>query len=193
MKLKTILASTAVMASLFTGCAQPGLNTSSSSVYVDPEFQGAPKWVMMPFVNGHICDIGSAPRNAGNDFSFQRDIAMGNARDNLARQISVKVSNMLKTFKSSTGAGTDATFDNSASNVSKQIASETLTNTRVHDSWISSSGTLYVLMVVDTPTVENAMDKSVKTSFKNDKAMYQRFLHAKAQGELEQELEKMDK
>ena len=197
-KLIKVLATTAVASVAFTGCNQTGLKTPASTVveptvYVDPEFQGAPKWVTMPFVNGHVCAIGSSPRNAGHDMNFQRDLAMGNARDNLARQIAVKVSNLLKSYKSSTGTGKNGTYDNSASTVSKQVASETLRNTRPQDSWISRSGTFYVLMVIDTPTVADAMDKNVKTSFKNDKAMYQRFLHSKAQGELEKELEKIDK
>jgi len=34
------------------------------------------------------------------------------------------------------------------------------------------------------------MDEAVQTSFKNDKAMYQKFLAAKADGELDAELEK---
>jgi hypothetical protein len=37
------------------------------------------------------------------------------------------------------------------------------------------------------------MEKSVKTSFKNDKALYQKFLASKAQGELEAELEKLNR
>ena len=34
------------------------------------------------------------------------------------------------------------------------------------------------------------MDKAIKTSFKNDNAMYQKFLAAKADGQLDTELEK---
>jgi hypothetical protein len=34
------------------------------------------------------------------------------------------------------------------------------------------------------------MEEAVKTSFKNDKAMYQKFLAAKAEGDLDKQLEK---
>jgi hypothetical protein len=190
-----LLASGVVVSAVLTGCNQAGLNapTSSGDIYVDPEFQGAPDWVMnTPFINGKLTAVGSAPRNAGNDMQFQKELAIGSGRDNLARQISISVKNMLKRFASSTGTGKDGTYDNSSETVSKQIASETITNSRAIKSWISKTGTYYVLVVKDTSSVVDTMDKKVKTSYKNDKAMYQRFLHAKAQGELEQELEKMN-
>ena len=79
---------------------------------------------------------------------------------------------------------------NQVSLVSKQIASQTLRGTRIKDTWISKTGTLYVLMIVDSKSVAKLMEKQIKTSFKNDKAMYQKFLAAKAQGELDAELAK---
>ena len=43
---------------------------------------------------------------------------------------------------------------------------------------------------INTEEVKNKMEDAVKTSFKNDKAMYQKFLAEKANGELAAELEK---
>ena len=180
------------MASIvFTSCTttQPKV----SEKYIDMELKDAPKWVMMPEVKGYIAELGSASKNAGNDFSFQREEAMADARDNLTKQISIKVNNMFKSFKSITGSGKDSTFDKSSEKVSKQIASQTLSGTKVKDTWISRSGTLYILMVIDTDIVSDMMEKAVKTSFNNNKALYQKFLASKAQGELEQELEKANK
>ena len=176
---------------VFTGCWNN--EPTVEETYIDPELKGAPKWVMLPEVKGFIAELGSASKNAGNDFSFQREEAMADARDNIAKQISIKVNNMFKAFKSVTGSGKDSTFDKSSEKVSKQIASQTLSGTKVKDTWISRSGTLYILMIVDTESVSAMMEKAVKTSFKNDKAMYQKFLASKAQGELEQELEKLNK
>lgn len=186
-----ILLVIAFVGNLFVGCAGTNPNVSSSNT--NHELKDAPKWVMNPFVKGYITELGSASKNAGNDFSFQREEAMANARDNLAKQISTKTSNMFKSFKAATGSGTSATFDKSSETVSKQIASQTLSGSRVQDTWISNSGTLYILMVLDTKAVENMMEESVKTSFKNDKALYQKFFASKAQGELTSELEKLNK
>ena len=193
--MKKILLSTAVMATLlFTGCVKQDA-TPDEQVYVDPELAGAPTWVMMPMVEGSISEVGSAKKNAGGDISFQRNEAMADARDNLARQIETKVANMFKSFKSSTGNQENGSFDKSVESVSKQIASTTLRGTVVKGTWISKTGSLYVLVAVDTESVAQMMEKAAKSnsSFKNDEALYQKFLAAKAQGELGAELEKMNK
>ncbi len=192
---KTLLKSLMILAmasAIFTGCGgtkQPDVQ----DVYVDPELKGAPKWVMMPMVPGYVSEVGSAARNAGNSMSFQRDTAMTDARNNIAKQLSVKVGASFKSFTSTTGTGKASTFDNANERVSKQIANQTLRGTIVKDTWISRSGTLYVLMIIDTKTVEDMMDRTVKTSFKNDKAMYAKFLASKAQGELAKDLEAFNK
>ena len=43
---------------------------------------------------------------------------------------------------------------------------------------------------ISNDPVKAKIEKAVKTSFKNDKAMYQKFLASKADGELDKELEK---
>lgn len=192
---KLVLKSLAIgvmTASLFTACSSSAQPKKDESAYVDPEFQGAPSWVLNPMVEGAIADIGSAPRNAGNDFGFQRDEAIANARDNIAKQMQIKVSNMFKSFKASTGSGKDSTFDKSVESVSKQVASQNLSGSKMVKQWRSKTGTLYVLVAISTDGVKKDMEKSVKTSFKNDKALYQKFLAAKAQGELDKELEKFN-
>jgi hypothetical protein len=185
--------------SLFTGCGSsnkselPKAKKVGENTFVNPELQGAPKWVLMPQVKGYVAEMGSAPANMGNDISFQREEAMADARSNIARQIETKVNTMFKSYKGVTGGGKDATFDKSSESVSKQIASQTLEGTVVKDTWISKSNTLYILMVVDTKEVISMMEDAMNTSFKNNKAMYQKFLASKAQDELSNELEKLDR
>ncbi|MFA9373270.1 LPP20 family lipoprotein [Poseidonibacter sp.] len=181
-------AASLVLATIFTGCTSTEPKAPEESTFVDAEFQGAPQWVLSPFVEGAIADMGSAKRNAGNDFSFQREEAVADARNNLARQLDTKVSNMIKTYK----ASTSETYDKSIESVSKQIASQTLVGSKATKMWRSKTGTLYVLVVLNSEIVKDQMDKAIKTSFKNDKAMYQKFLASKAQGELDKELEKLE-
>lgn len=201
-KVLKVSASTLFAASvLFTGCANKNNAVNSSanssfatnSTYVDPELQGAPKWVMIPHVEGFVSEVGSAPKNASDDKSFQRAEAMADARDNLANQISINVDNMFKRFKGSTGNAKNASFDRSSESVSKQIASQTLNNTVVKDTWISKSGTLYILMAIDTSAVIDTTEDAIKSSFKNDDALYQKFLASKAQDELAKEIEKLNR
>jgi hypothetical protein len=195
--LKTILVLS--VASLFAGCGSsnkpelPKAKKVGENTFVNPELQGAPKWVLMPQVKGYVAEMGSAPANMGNDISFQREEAMADARSNIARQIETKVNTMFKSYKGVTGGGKDATFDKSSESVSKQLASQTLEGTVVKDTWISKSNTLYILMIVDTKEVISMMEDAMNTSFKNNKAMYQKFLASKAQNELSDELEKLDR
>ena len=186
---------TAIAGTLFTGC---GSNEPTPSVTKAPEAdfrckqdgQLAPKWTCNPYVEGSIASIGIAKMNAGNDKSMQRSEALADGRDGLASQISTKVSNLFKSYKGTTGSGTAATFDASSSKVSKQLASQTLNGTRAIDSWTSAKNELYLLVAVSNEPVKKSMDKAIKTSFKNDNAMYQKFLAAKADGDLDKELEK---
>jgi hypothetical protein len=182
------LALSFLAATIFTGCGSKEAKVPEQATYVDAEFDGAPQWVLSPFVEGAVADMGSAKRNAGNDFSFQREEAIADGRNNLTRQLSIKVSNMIKTFKSSTSE----TYDKSIDSVSKQIASKTLLGSKATKMWRSKTGTLYVLVVLNADLVKDQMDQTIKTSFKNDKAMYQKFLASKAQGELDNELEKLE-
>jgi len=170
-----------LISSIFWGCSQ--------KIYVENELKDAPEWVTIPKVKGYIAEVGSATTNSANDFNFQREEAMADARDNLAKQISIKVDNMFKSFKAVTGNGQESTFDKSIEKVSKQISSQTLYGTKINKTWISKSGTFYVLMIIDTNSVERFLEKTFNSSFKNDNALYQRFLASKAHIELKKELE----
>lgn len=186
------IVSVALIATVLVGCSAK----LSPEEQAEADFrckqngQLAPKWTCNPYLEGSIVALGVAPRNAGNDYGMQRTEAMAGARDELARQLSVKVSNLFKSFKATTGSNGDSTFDKANSDVSKQLASETLQGTRPVETWQGNDGTLYLLVGLNTSAVKQEMDKAVKTSFKNDQAMYQKFLAAKADGELDAELEK---
>ena len=179
------------MGVIFTGCGPK--EPEKGEIFENPVLDGAPGWVLAPKVEGMICEVGSAGPNAGNDIGFQRTEAMGKARDNIARMIQTKVGNMLKSYKGSTGSGSSATFDKSAEDVSKQIAKQNLNGTVVKGTWINKLGTMFVLVAVDTKAVTKMMEESIKTSYKSDKALYQKFIAAKAQGDLKKELEAFNK
>ena len=151
----------------------------------------APEFTCNPYVEGMVTALGIAPMNAGGDKAFQRSEAMANARNALTRALEVKVSNMVKTYKGTTGAGQSATFDKATSEVSKQVAAQTLKNSRqIGMSWTNpKTKELYLLVGIKTPEVKKAMGNAIKTSFKNDEALYQQFLAKQATGELDKELE----
>ncbi|MEA2017292.1 MAG: LPP20 family lipoprotein [Campylobacterota bacterium] len=180
MKNLKYIVSVFVVALVMVGCGKP-------DVYVNPEFEGAPAWVQSPKANGKIAEMGSAQPNKMGNFSFQRELAMANGRTNLAKKLSVKVKSMFKTFSSQTSAN-GGTFDMTAESVSKQITKQSLSGSGQEAIWTSKSGTVYVLMVIDTKSVASLMEQQSKSAYGNDEAAYQKFQAAKAQGELDKAL-----
>ena len=184
-KLTKTIAVTSLLAVL-TGCTS---KVPTFQCTQDNEL--APKWTCNPpIIKDKLTALGVAPQNTGNDYSFQRSEALADARDSLASQINTKVQSLFKSYKSTTGSGTDSTFDKANSKVSKQLTNESLKGSRSIKQWKSSKGTLFVLVSINKSSLNNNIEKSIKTSFKNDQAMYQRFLADKANGELGKEVER---
>jgi len=153
------------------------------------EFKNAPAWVLNPESIGGLAAVGSAKIGKAG-IQFARVEALANARDELARQISVKVKNMVKNFTQVTGVGDEESVDKVSVQVSKQITSQALQGSRQKDMWISPSGTLYVLVIVDPESVKELVKQQTLTSFKKDKALWQQFQAKKAYEELEKEIQK---
>lgn len=194
MKSKLALMSLAAASVLvMSGCTpEPASVVAQAPSAVQQEFDGAPAWVLESGVEGAISAVGSA-KIGGAGMSFAKTEATGNGRDDLARQIQVNVTNMLKNFTQTTGVGDQQTVDKVVANVSKQLAKQDLSGSKVSKQWISKSGTLYVLVVMQDPSkVVAAVKDTVKTSFKNDQALWQQFQAKKAQDELDASLDKLD-
>ncbi len=153
------------------------------------EFENAPRWVLNPQTEGVLAAVGSAKIGKAG-IQFARTEALANARDELARMISVKVKNMVKNFTQQVGVGDEQTVDKVSVQVSKQVAYQVLNGSRQKDMWISPSGTLYILVVLDPEIVKEAVKQATLSSFKNEKALWQQFQAKKAYEELDREIQK---
>lgn len=198
MFLQTIKFSTlAVLAILATGCnskqelkpvEQPQTPTASQ---VKNKLDGAPKWAIDHTNQDLLMASGSAaPTKAG--YQFQLNEAKAQARNELARQISVKVNDMTKNFLQVTGIAKGETVDRVSSQVSKQVASETIAGSRQKDIWVANDGELFVLMVIDASELSKSIKNSLNSSFKNDSAAYQQLQAQKAQDELAKEIKAIE-
>lgn len=195
MTAKIVLISLATAtALLMSGCAQKSDTgvAQGAPAQVSLELAGAPAWVLDPAVEGAMCAVGSAKVGpAGMNFAITE--ATGNARDDLARQIQTNVANMLKNFTQQTGVGDSVAVDKVVSNVSKQLAKQDLSGSKGTKKWVSQTGTLWILVVMQDPSkVAASIKETVKTSFKNDEALWQQFQGKKAQDELDSSLEKLN-
>ena len=169
---------------LFSGCSSKNKITQQSICHIDGTV--APEWICVGNnQKDMITGIGSA-ESSPLGFSFQRTEAVSAARDEIAREISLKVKNIFKRFESSTGIQKDKTMEKVVENVSKQLSYETLRNSKILKLWKSPKGVMYVL--VGMP--KNEIVEKIKTSFHNQKALYQKSLAKKAWENLDKEINK---
>ena len=157
---------------------------------VKNEFDGAPKWVLGSSSTAkEICGVGSAA--GSRNVSMMRTTAMGRGRTELARMLELKVQSMLKDYQSTTTGGEDfgkaANDEQHIVDVAKQITDTTLSGTEQKESWISDSGTLYVLMCSDIEKFKSMVDSMSQLSESVRKAVTERA--DKAFEELSKEIE----
>ena len=181
---KLIATGAAAAVILFSGCAnnsqvQPAAPAACTTI----SGSVAPEWVCNPEMEGGLVAVGSAPYSP-----LQRQEAIADARDQLAQQITIKVKNMFKKFVQTTGVGKDMSVDKAVQSVSKQLAYATLKGSRAVKKWYDPKDkTLYVLVGMPNPDLaQKEVKDAVKTSLKNNKALWQQFLAKKADKELEQ-------
>lgn len=182
--MKKILMLFAVSVFAVTGCGDKSDVKQPESMVQNACFAGAPDWVISGGAEGGFTAVGAAPIGKAG-IQFARTAAMGNARDEMARSIEVKVNNMLKDFTQSTGIGDDEVVDKVSASVSKQVASQTLKGTKQQAIWSSPCNELYVLISSDSNAIENSVKNATISSFRNDNALWQQFQAQKAQDELE--------
>jgi hypothetical protein len=192
MKNKLSISMVMALVAILSGCA--GAPKPSPLSIDQCRFPGtqteAPGWVCDEPVPGWtVTAPGSAElTNAG--LSFQRQMAMTDGRVQLAQQMKVHVTNMIKQFAETTGGGDAESLDQVNTSVSKQITDQVLSGTRAIRSVTAPNGRLFVLVGLDDKAVEELTKVAIKTSMDNDRALWQKFQAKKAQDELAEEIAK---
>jgi len=187
---KTLIFILSVAAMIFTaGCggSQPEKQVFKCQI----EGAAAPEWVCnggADYKDG-VYAVGSAPKSPLG-INFQRTEAIAAARNEIARQLDVKVKNLFKSYLSSTGVKDDQTAERVVTDVTKQITNKSLSGTKLLKTWFSPKGTMYVLVGVDKESLKNNIIQSARTTFKNDEALWQEFKAKKAQDELDAAIDK---
>lgn len=150
----------------------------------------APGWICDEPVEGlTVSSVGSATKSAAGP-GFMKQMAAADARVQLAQNMKVQVQNMVKQFVETTGAADDETVDRVNTSVSKLITDETLVGTRIYKSRSAPDGTLFVLVGLDSNSVQEIAEHALKTSMNNERALWQKFQAKKAQDELAEEIAK---
>lgn len=177
--------------SLLTACgSKPDF---AECVFPDAPDTPAPGWVCDQPVEGiEIAAVGSTPKSAaGHD--YMKSMAATSARVQLAQNMQVEVRNMIKQYVETTGQTESETVDKVMTSVTKQITNQTLVGTKIIRTRLSPKGTLYVLVGMDDASVVNASENALRTSMRNDAALWQQFKAQKSQDELAAEIAKMNR
>jgi len=145
----------------------------------------APEWYCSPDIEGGLAAVGEAKPNAARDNNMQRTMALANGRDALARQVQVKVQNLLTNWSRATGAGEAQTYEANFENISRQVAQQTLQGSRQLKRWLAPDGTLVLLVGISD--IE-AVKSGINTSLRNEQALWQQFQNKQALEELDKHM-----
>ncbi len=190
--MKKVIGSVVLAATLvgtFAGCSSKKAEPAEVSFECMQDGVRAPQWTCMPdsAMEGSITDLGSAPYSklgAG----FTRREAIASARSSLAQQIQTLVKDKVETFTRSTGVGGAEVADKVSTQVSKQTAKASLKGSKQINFWQHPANkTMYILVGVNENSVNEEVKNSVKSSFKNDNALWQQFQSKNALEGLEKE------
>lgn len=180
---------------LAVGCAGK-TGPQAIDTIMGQEMDGAPDWVKGGCPSGKkgkaICSVGSI--GGTRNVSLAREVAIERARAQMARSLQVMVMSMLKDYQATTTGGQE--FGTSAADeqhvilVSKTLTDRTLSGTEIVDSWVSSTGTYYALVVLDVEKFKDTVSKIQNLSESVRKAVIERA--DRAFGELDREIEKRE-
>ncbi|QOP45046.1 LPP20 family lipoprotein [Sulfurimonas paralvinellae] len=146
----------------------------------------APRWTCIPEVEGFYAGVGVAEKSAAG-IAHMRRVALMNGRSDLAQQIQTQVKDKIEGFTRATGNGSAETVDKVTTAVTKQIAKVDLKGSKAVDMWQAPSGALYMLVTVPEENINAEVKKAVKSSFKNDNALWQQFQSKQALEQLDKE------
>lgn len=187
---KSILASMSVIAMIImSGCSskevKPAVAIEGECIIAG---EVGPSWACGAYENEKAyTSVGSAQMSKLGQ-GFTRREAIANARSSLAQQIQTEVKDKIEIFMGSTGIAELEVADKVTTQVSKQVAKETLNGSKQISYWENSGdNSIYVLVSVDKDSINKAAKTSVISSYKNEDALWQQFQAKNALESLEKE------
>lgn len=192
MKIRSLLVASAATFLVACSSTQPLPQPVASCVFADGSNQPAPEWICGAPVDGiELSAVGYADKS-GAGANFMKQMAATAARVELAQTMKVEVQNMIKQYAETTGAGDSETVDQVNTSVTKQITKETLIGSRIFRQMPTPTGGIVVLVGLAPEIVGKIAEQSIKTSMKNERALWQKFQAGKAQDELAAEIANMN-
>jgi len=182
------LAAAVLLALVISGCGNKHIDNQA----MEEEFENAPEWVL----TGHekeeeeLSGVGVA-RIGEPGIQFAKTAATVQARNELARQLSVRINSLVNSVSRQAGTGEGRSAQHLASQISRQVAKETLIGSRQKDIWISPSSDLYVLVVMDKEQIKGAVRKQMDASFREDADKWKAYEDKDGTGELDKKIDNL--
>ncbi|MBJ7552732.1 LPP20 family lipoprotein [Marinomonas spartinae] len=159
-------------------------------VFADGSNQPAPQWVCgAPVKNVALSAVGYAEKSAAGP-NFMRQMAATAARVELAQVLSLQMQNMVKQYAETTGTGDAQTVDRVNSVVTKQITDQKLIGSKVIRQMPTPTGGMVVLVGLDPKQTESISEDILRTSMKNNAAIFQKLEAKKSFDELAADIAK---
>jgi len=159
---------------LFVACAAPPSNTLNT--------KDMPEWFLVPkSAEDAWYAVGLSKKK---NPQLARTAAAAIARDELSRQIEVKVSGMVKNFMQESGIGESAQALEFTEAVTKQVTSNSVSGSRIAEVYPANDGTLYVLVEYSLDQVKNSALSAAKSAAREE-ALYNEFKASQAFDELD--------
>ncbi|SBS27908.1 hypothetical protein MSP8887_00964 [Marinomonas spartinae] len=195
MKIK--LLSVVAMVGLLSACSSnetvknaDASETVQDCVFADGSNQPAPQWVCgAPVKNVALSAVGYAEKSAAGP-NFMRQMAATAARVELAQVLSLQLQNMVKQYAETTGTGDAQTVDRVNSVVTKQITDQKLVGSKVIRQMPTPTGGMVVLVGLDPKQTESISEDILRTSMKNNAALFQKLEAKKSFDELAADIAK---
>ena len=169
---------------LVLGCGSKYMDNEA----MEDEFENAPEWVLLGHDPGIFSAVGSA-RIGKSGMQFAKTAALAQARNELARQIGVKVQAVVNTVARQMGMGEGQTADQVGRQVSRHVTQETLNGSRQKEIWISPSSDLYVLAVMDEDAVKRSVRNQMLSTLKEDREQWESFREMPGESGLDREIQ----
>ena len=191
MKFKIVGAMVAAMT--LAACSKEVIDTPPVAavpecVFADGSNQAAPLWVCGAPVEGvELSAVGYSEKSAAGP-NYMKQMAATAARVELAQVLSIDLQNMVKQYVETTGAGDAETVDRVNSVVTKQITDQTLIGSKVIRQIPTPSGGLVVLVGLDPEQAGDVAQDILRTSMKNEAAVFQKLQAEKSFDELAEEI-----
>ncbi|TDO96208.1 LPP20 family lipoprotein [Marinomonas balearica] len=162
----------------------------AACIFADGSNQAAPEWVCGAPIEGmSLSAVGYSEKSAAG-YNYMKQMAATSARVELAQVLSVDVQNMVKQYVETTGAGESETVDRVNSVVTKQITEQSLIGSQVVRQMPTPSGGIVVAVGLDPEQAGSLSESILRTSMKNNAALFQKIQAEKSFDELAAEIAK---